>query len=418
MNRLFIICILFMPLLIFGQVQTPRCSYVSVFSPSEMTPSEIAYYNSVYTNNYPNATLIGDASATYNCHNYAWNKSDGGGTYWMNTPGDDTYWTDGSYVEVSDHALPYAAKVSYASDDHSAVTTSNPNVHVSKWGSMPLMQHAPDYTPYNETTLKYYRVPINGNRNICNGSGVYTTFTSSGVSSYTWTAGSGITPGSQIGPSNNFTASTIYSGSSSLAVSMYSTCSGTTVGGTKAVALGNGPMLGGLSYNGGYSFPDPVCQNASGNFQLLIHPNSAGIVSLDWSFANCYSNNAGGTYATVTFNGAVGATAMVKVEATGPCGVGENYTVYMPIADCGHPPVEWRVYPNPVKGGSNINIQLPFKPGKNAVLQIFDKSLMKRREIRLQSASLSLSLGDLPAGIIYMTIIDGNNRFKKIIIKE
>lgn len=416
MKKIFILCLL--PVFSYAQVNTPRCTYVSAFSPAPLTPAEINNHHNYVANTYPNATKLADATSSYNCHNYAWNKSDGGSTYWINTPGDDAYWNDGSYVEVADHASPYATKVSYASDDHSAITTSDPNVHISKWGAGPLMQHAPDYTPYIETTLKYYSIPINGNRNICNGSGVYTTFTSSGVSSYTWTPGSGITPSSQIGPSNSYTASTIYSGSSSLAVSMYSSCSGTTVGATKAVALGNGPMLGGFNYNGGYSYPDPVCQNASGSFQLLIHPNSAGIVSLDWSFANCYSNNAGGTYAMVTFNGAVGSTAMVKVEATGPCGVGENYTVLMPIADCGLPPVEWRVYPNPVKGGGNINIQLPFKPGKNAVLQVYDKNLMKRREIRLQSAAISLSLANLPAGIVYLTVIDGKNRYRKIIIKE
>ncbi|MBO9561697.1 MAG: T9SS type A sorting domain-containing protein [Niastella sp.] len=417
MKRIFILCLLTIPALTFAQAYTPKCSYVSVFTQTEFTPSEIAYYNSAYTSAYPSATLIGNASTTYNCHNYAWNKSDGGGTYWMNTPGDDTYWTDGSYVEVSQHATPYATKVSYASDDHSAITTSNPNVHISKWGAMPLMQHAPNYTPYDETTLKYYSVPISGTANICNGSEVYTTFTSSGVSSYTWTAGSSITPASQTSSSNSFTASTIYTGTSSLSVSMSSTCSGTTVGATRAIALGNGPLLGGLKYNGGYSWPDPVCQNAVGQWQVLEHPNAIGGVSLAWSFTNCYSGYPYGTLVTTSFNGPISSMAMVKVEATGACGVGENYTVYLPIADCGLPPVDWRVYPNPVKGGS-VTVELPFEPGRNAVLQIFDKNLVKRREVRLQSASMSISLAGLPAGIIYLTVTDGKNHFKKIIIKE
>lgn len=420
MNKIFILCLL-LPAFSYTQVATPKCTSVSVFTPAALTPSDVAYYSSYVASTYPSATKLADATSSYNCHNYAWNQSDGGPAYWMNTPGDDSYWTDGSYVEVTDHAAPYATKVSYASDDHSAITTSNPNVHISKWGAGPLMQHAPGYTPYDETTLKYYSVPISGDRFICNGSGVYSTFTASGISSYTWSGGSTITPATQTSSSNSYTASTIYSGVGSVAVSMYSTCSGTTVTGTKTVNLGNGPMMGGFQFNGSSVFPDPACVNSGGTFTVLPHPwfPSGYTVSLVWSSINCYIPGSSGTTMNALFNGAAGSTATVRVDAYGPCGLGENNTVLIPLIDCGLPGQDWRVYPNPVRGGTNtVNVQLPFQPGKNAVLQIFDKGMMLRREVRVQSSSFTISLSGVPAGTVYLSLIDGSKRFKKIVIKE
>lgn len=53
-------------------------------------------WGTAYAIAYPNATEQGTATttSTYNCHSYAWNMSEGGPTCWINTPGDDTYWTD------------------------------------------------------------------------------------------------------------------------------------------------------------------------------------------------------------------------------------------------------------------------------------------------------------------------------------
>lgn len=47
------------------------------------------------------------------------------------TTAEDKFWTDGSYVEVSDQNC--ATKVSYASDNHSAITTSTSDMFISKW---------------------------------------------------------------------------------------------------------------------------------------------------------------------------------------------------------------------------------------------------------------------------------------------
>ncbi|MFT3825761.1 MAG: hypothetical protein QM731_17710 [Chitinophagaceae bacterium] len=424
----------FIPCIVDAQVYTPKCSYVTGYTISEFTPSEIAYVNYVATSNYPNATMLANASATYNCHNYAWNQSDGGSTYWIDSPGDDTYWTDGSYVEVTDNALPYATKVSYPSGDHSAITTSNSNVFISKWGNWPLMQHAPTYCPYTSTGLKYYSIPISGARFICSGSENYTTISSWGISSYTWTAGSGLSPSSQTSSSNSFTATTPYNGVTSLSVSMSPTCAGTTVGATKAINMGNGPILSTVTYNGG-NFPDPVCQYTGGFMQVYLHPTypAGAYYSLSWSFSNCSSNGTNG----VLFNGSIGTYAMVRVDATGVCGPGENYTKYMYIEDCGIPPQDWRVaqtpsdttkrredviitepkvYPNPAVG--TVRVELPFTPGENTVLEIYDNALVRRKVIKLKSTVTSVSIADMPAGALYFRVINGKESLKKIVIKQ
>jgi hypothetical protein len=144
-------------------VLTPKCSSVTAYIVPENSQAWIDATNAQAASLYPNATIISNSSTTYNCHGYAWHKSDGGSTRWIGyyvTTDEDIYWNDGGYVQVSSNVAPYATKVSYASDDHSAITTTDPNVFISKWGAWPLMQHAPTYTPYNSSSLKYYAIPI------------------------------------------------------------------------------------------------------------------------------------------------------------------------------------------------------------------------------------------------------------------
>lgn len=106
---------------------------------------------------YPRAIYRGEATTTYNCHAYAWSVSGGGEKYWMNSPNDDKYWTDGSYIQTNE-ADPKATKVSYASDDHSAVISTPSAYFISKWGSLCLMKHTAADCPYNSSTLKYYKL--------------------------------------------------------------------------------------------------------------------------------------------------------------------------------------------------------------------------------------------------------------------
>jgi hypothetical protein len=140
-------------------VTTQKCSNVNAYIVPENSQAWIDATNAYAASQFPNATIISNSSQTYNCHGYAWHMSNGGSTRWIGyyvTTDEDIYWGDGSYVEVSGRVTPSATKVSYASSDHSAITTTDPNVFISKWGQWPLMRHSPTYTPYNSSNLKYY----------------------------------------------------------------------------------------------------------------------------------------------------------------------------------------------------------------------------------------------------------------------
>jgi hypothetical protein len=98
---------------------TPNKSQVYAFQRTEFSPSEIAYYTAECAALYPNAEILANASRTYNCHSYAWNKVEGGPTCWLNQDPDlHLYWDDGSYEQTTEG---YAEKIFYYNGDHSAV---------------------------------------------------------------------------------------------------------------------------------------------------------------------------------------------------------------------------------------------------------------------------------------------------------
>lgn len=133
---------------------------VDALSVSEMSSQEIAESNSYAISHYPNATFISNASATYNCHSYAWNISDGGSRCWINAAKKLTYdnlmkyWTNDYYGQTSNENN--ATKIFYYKSDHSAIKSSVAGMYESKWGKLPHMRHAPNYGPYNNMDTRYY----------------------------------------------------------------------------------------------------------------------------------------------------------------------------------------------------------------------------------------------------------------------
>jgi hypothetical protein len=113
---------------------TPNGSQVYAFQEAEMSASDITYYTTLYQNNYPQATVLANASSTYNCHSYAWNMREGGPTCWLNqSPDLHKYWDDGSYIQVTSESE--AQKIFYYNGDHSAVKSSVvAGRYESKWG--------------------------------------------------------------------------------------------------------------------------------------------------------------------------------------------------------------------------------------------------------------------------------------------
>ena len=172
-TKIFLIYILFLHAInlnaqIRSDVCTPKGNAVVAFITSENTNSMRAYYDAYYANAYPNAEQIitydgYSSTRRFNCHGYAWHISDGGSARWIGygSPFDNNpeyqYWQDGSYVEVSGYT-PYPGKVNWASGDHSAITTIQSGVLISKWNEFPLMKHRWDDSPYGTSNMKYYKL--------------------------------------------------------------------------------------------------------------------------------------------------------------------------------------------------------------------------------------------------------------------
>ncbi|MEU8070184.1 MULTISPECIES: hypothetical protein [unclassified Micromonospora] len=141
-------------------VSTPRGTSVSVIvMTSELTSAQITSYNNYVATNYPSATRERSASRKYNCHSYAWYSTATSNDRWMNSPGDDKYWQDGSYTLWHTPLVWYSGmRISYSSDDHSGIWVGTGNYVRSKWGQMGQIYHLWNYTPYNEaTTNSYFR---------------------------------------------------------------------------------------------------------------------------------------------------------------------------------------------------------------------------------------------------------------------
>lgn len=130
-------------------VETPNNSTVKVIV---RTGTDTAYANRAalkksIEENYPGASVVGDATIKYNCHAYAWAGST---SVWMNDP--SKYWTDGSYsLKTSNSPSAVGQKAYYpgSGNEHSGnVIRLSGNQIRSKWGEQSLVEHTVANCPY------------------------------------------------------------------------------------------------------------------------------------------------------------------------------------------------------------------------------------------------------------------------------
>ena len=149
-----------------SDIYTPNCSPVTTWWISVDDPLPVKQARDAdLVRRYPNANLIVthyennvplSSTQKFNCHGYAWLRVEQGIDRWIGlqvTTEEDIYMLDGSYLPG---LATYPNKVSWASGDHSAVTTAQSGVLISKWADGPLMEHAWNYSPYGSNNLKYY----------------------------------------------------------------------------------------------------------------------------------------------------------------------------------------------------------------------------------------------------------------------
>jgi hypothetical protein len=148
-------------------IYTPRGTLVGdSYDCNELEDETREDLDNYYATTYPNATqltLWGEqysSSGRYNCHGYAWHMI---GENAINDPvwigyfsagNTYKYWQDESYSEV---AVQYATMVDY-SGDHSATTTDQTDIYISKWRYYPLMRHYKTYCPNYGTPVRFLRI--------------------------------------------------------------------------------------------------------------------------------------------------------------------------------------------------------------------------------------------------------------------
>jgi hypothetical protein len=269
----------------------------------DMSDSLKMYWDSVNIANYPNAEIITtngtySSTATFNCHGYAWHRSEGGEDRWIGLGGqydndpEYGYWNDEnvgySYVEVTG-SIPFPGKVNWSQGDHSAITTATQGWLISKWGTTSLMKHAWDDSPYGTSGLKYYRLnfTITGPNKVCSSNSTFTfdDYPANAVISWTVTPNSLITPSSGQGSSATFHLNNCSNfGNGRITFSYPSLC-----GGTEIIKISKNFVAGG---------PDPtdvslrVQDNLTGQTvdPMQMCPNTTYVLYCDNS-SSCGTSN-------------------------------------------------------------------------------------------------------------------------------
>lgn len=140
-------------------IYTPNYSllYGGRLVDEDLSDDEVAYYNYKYSNDYPYNTITGDATATYNCHGYAWSMYDNSTSdsiVLYDVP--NIYLNDNSYVLTSIESE--ADIITYGGGQHSARRLPS-GLYESKWGIGPKMIHSRNNVPYstNPNYMQFYK---------------------------------------------------------------------------------------------------------------------------------------------------------------------------------------------------------------------------------------------------------------------
>lgn len=141
---------------VYSQIYTPFGSriYDTETRTETFSEAEKAEHRKNILETYPGTEILEESTWAYNCHAYAWHMVESGSAIWMNDP--DYYTMDGSYIITTKSD---AKKVRYLSENHSAITTNQTDILISKWGALPLVKHHRTNCMYylNESDTKYYK---------------------------------------------------------------------------------------------------------------------------------------------------------------------------------------------------------------------------------------------------------------------
>lgn len=412
-------------------IYTPKGSSVVTFLMCESSASRRLSLDNYYAQAYPNATQIKtydgfSSTRKFNCHGYAWLREEEGIDRWIGTgwPEDIqdpelVYMTDGSYIEVAQESYP--GKIFWASGDHSAITTSQQGLFISKWNEYPLMRHRWNDSPYGTSNLKYYvrnpaTIPsISGPSDFC-GEATYTIKDESPPERPTsWSCGPNLqVQGSSTGKS--VTVKATGNGPTWIKVSAFGKedtkhlLTGTPELSTNNVYISNeGGKLIVRKLSHIYREPDiqemlwDVYYQDGGFSSYYVYSNSLEISRIS---PRPYTG-----YYKICIRGRNG------------CGMGDEFThsVYLERI------YSYMVYPNPAD--DVVTVELQESSGTDATVKTLNtlpaqeeyeiqlwNSAQMLRSYKTSDATFQLSVSGLPAGIYFVRVIkDGKTHTQKLI---
>ena len=369
---------------------------------------------------------------TYNCHAYAWHVKEGGNKVWINnlTPyaGNlNVYWNDYSYCLYDKVNQPHKENLkvfygsTYSKDDHSAITTSDPTIFISKMGPGVLASHIWNGLPfYDHSNLKYYVHPYIGGPGSCF-SGQTVSFTAyNPPASYSWTCSGNLTPGSASGDTKSFTANNY--GDAWVAIN-----SGLTQVTKFSIKIFS--YAPDVSYIDGL---DNVLYNPNGSsspstdedYTVVLSNTDAPPYNYVWGMdgnPSYYSLSQNGNTVTVSFKIDFSWSFKLYVNVYNSHGQGyeAKYITFNGAQKSGSAP---KVYPNPVSDILNVEIDqeivdrvkaLQQNSGKNLNadpvfdIRFFNGYGLQLRQQSTKGSTVQLNVSDLPNGLYFLYISDG-----------
>ncbi|MRX46910.1 T9SS type A sorting domain-containing protein [Pedobacter puniceum] len=315
---------------------------------------------------FPNVSKLAEPTSSYNCHNYAWVKRTGGNSFWLNSPGDDAFWNDNSYIQTINNGEG-ELRISYQGD-HSAVSIGNSNLADSKWGSWGLYRHAITDVPASylpNSTLTYYKKnDIIGPIQSCPNETYSIQNLPSGFT-VTWSAtGSiGITGSNTANP---VSTTSLYNGTGVLTATITTTC-GQTITTTKSIT----PLV--------IEGPSALCENS--RYTIANLPVGATTTwSVTSGYVYSYGNYPNGTASISSYdnnyadlNNTSDGWVTIQANITTSCG---NKTLTKHLM-AGLPPWDANMYVTYSQGyGYSFNVNALTYPGATSCEWYLDGILM------------------------------------------
>ncbi|MES2650700.1 MAG: T9SS type A sorting domain-containing protein [Bacteroidota bacterium] len=412
----------------FSQYYTPNCTPIySTYQPP-LTQWQIDDANYTQQMIRPNVVKLEEPTSSYNCHNYAWVKRDGGAPFWLTTPGDDTFWDDGSYTEVTTNTNELELRVSYTGD-HSAVITGSSYECTSKWGAWGLYIHDINYVPAGYlpgSTKKYYKksfVPvISGSSPICS-TQMYSISNLPVGATVTWSiTGPFIINGSATAnPVDIWSAGS--HGSGVLTATITYLCGTYTA--TKEIASQLPPKPDYVEIMDPHGGEMNLCPNQTyymevGGYNTSLYSQVNWYLPPGWSSptagggSNTFSTTGLLAFMIQITTGSTPTTDILTATFTNSCGQGEARLVWVSTQTCGGY-LKTSVYPNPAN--SEISIQVEGETPFDVVKILNQKGeVLVSYNNKQKLSKVSLDTRNIPNGRYFVHIYRGKTISKKQII--